>query len=192
MRFVQRRFEEKSRSAAGSGACDQKSHRKFKHDDRGKIQQQAHNSIYISVITTTTRLKPLHTAMPATRSTTTGSPSVAIPTTLPLVVQRPTLCKRKLSEASVASPTSLDEVASNSSADERVISPKKKAKADERASGVSNKWENHVVISVASALDMDTKDCSRRSSELDPIAFAAAPVTEFAADELHILRYFLS
>ncbi|EGZ24962.1 hypothetical protein PHYSODRAFT_285009 [Phytophthora sojae] len=130
-----------------------------------------------------------------------SSSSVSAPQSL-LSVQRPALSprKRKLSDASVAeaaSPTSLDEVA-GSPLEERVISPKKKARAEERASSSSDlsKWESHVVASIASALDLDCiddKQSSRSSSSnIKPIAFSAAPAGDLAADELQILRHFLA
>ncbi|ETI54654.1 hypothetical protein F443_02567 [Phytophthora nicotianae P1569] len=151
--------------------------------------------------------------MPPTTTTTTTttttmttktffSPMAGSPTKSPLSVQRPTLSprKRKFSDASAATPTSLDEVsASSSSADELVISPKKKAKAEERASSDLSKWESHVVASIASALDLDgmTADddakgcCSSNSNQLEPVAFSAVPAGDLATDELQILRHFL-
>ncbi|KAG6944809.1 hypothetical protein JG688_00016904 [Phytophthora aleatoria] len=139
-------------------------------------------------------------ATTATTTTTSSSPVGGSPTKSPLSVQVPMLSprKRKFSDALAASPTSLDEVAASSSADERMISPKKKAKAEERVSSDLGKWESHVVASIASALDLDcmtadddAKDCCS-NNELEPIAFLAAPAGDLAADELQILRHFLA
>lgn len=128
--------------------------------------------------------------MPATTSPAATSSSLA---KAPLSVQRPTLSprKRKFSDASAASPTSLDEVAtagssSSTSLEERVISPKKKAKAEERVGGDLSKWESHVVASIASALDLDCMDLA------EPIAFSAAAAGDLAGDELEILCRFLA
>ncbi|KAG6576156.1 uncharacterized protein IUM83_18044 [Phytophthora cinnamomi] len=133
-----------------------------------------------------------------------SSSSVAAAPASPLSVKRPALSprKRKLSDVSssvaeAASPTSLDEVvgAAGSPLEERVISPKKKARAEERASsGDLSKWESHVVASIASALDLDCTDDKQSSSALcvEPIAFWAAPAGDLAADELQILRQFLA
>ncbi|CEG41689.1 uncharacterized protein PHALS_12021 [Plasmopara halstedii] len=129
--------------------------------------------------------------MPASSTTTSSSPMVTRPVKSPLSVQRPTLNKRKLSDVSIASPTSLDEVTSTSSADERVISPKKKAKSEDRSSVDLNKWERNVGTSITCALGMDDNDHPCRVFELEPIALSAAPVDDFAAEELQILRYFL-
>ncbi|KAF1794216.1 hypothetical protein GQ600_16476 [Phytophthora cactorum] len=114
-------------------------------------------------------------ATTATTTTTSSSPVGGSPTKSPLSVQR------KFSDALAASPTSLDEVATSSSADERMISPKKKAKAEERVSSDLGKWESHVVASIASALDLDcmaadddAKDCCS-NNELEPIAFLERP-----------------
>jgi hypothetical protein len=144
----------------------------------------------------------------ATTSATAATPcsSSATPAS-PLSVRRPALSprKRKLSDVSeAASPTSLDEVASadcssssinaSSSLEERVISPKKKA----RAEGPSDpsKWESHVVASfAASALDLEDAEPETQQAFVDPcepIAFWAAPAGDLAADELDILRHFLA
>ncbi|KAL4109921.1 hypothetical protein PRIC1_001617 [Phytophthora ramorum] len=130
--------------------------------------------------------------MPAP-ATTTAPPS---PQT-PLSVQRPALSprKRKFSNAvEAASPTSLDqEVASSSSSSSSSkleISPKKKARAEERSSGDLSKWESHVVASIASALDLGCMDDKDEACE--PLAFCAAPAGDLAADELEILRHFLA
>ncbi|CAI5720995.1 unnamed protein product [Peronospora destructor] len=125
--------------------------------------------------------------MPAT--TTSPVSSSNSPAKTPLSMQRPELSprKRKFSTTEVASPTSLDEVSSTSSSavEERVISPKKKVKAEERGSDLS-KWENHVVASIASALDMDCLEAA------EPISFLATPAGDLAADELEILCRFLA
>ncbi|TDH70743.1 hypothetical protein CCR75_009690 [Bremia lactucae] len=136
--------------------------------------------------------------MPATTTTSSSSPVADTAKTSPLSVQRPVVRKRKLSEASAASPTSLDDVSSSNITGERVISPKKKFKAEDRASGNLNKWESHVVSSIANSLDLDVmayedsdKD-TNFSPEADPNAFSAAPMGDLAADEMHIFLYFLA
>ncbi|KAE8887093.1 hypothetical protein PF003_g28626 [Phytophthora fragariae] len=135
---------------------------------------------------------------PVARSSSSAAPES------PLSVQRPALSprKRKLSAASVAeaaSPTSLDEVMAGggSPLEERVISPKKKARAEERVSGGDlSKWERLVVASIASALDLDRIDdkqsSSSSSTSTEPIAFSAVPAGDLAADELQILCHFLA
>ncbi|POM64097.1 Hypothetical protein PHPALM_20424 [Phytophthora palmivora] len=123
------------------------------------------------------------------------SPAASSPTKSPLSVQRPTLSprKRKFSDASAeaASPTSLDEVDATASSD--VISPKKKAKAEERSTGDLSKWESHVVASITSALDLDCiADDDKDSGAIEPIAFSATPAGDLAADELEMLHHFLA
>ncbi|KAG7391658.1 hypothetical protein PHYPSEUDO_004160 [Phytophthora pseudosyringae] len=208
--MVSRRFEDESRSEAGSGRVRPDGPRSTASMTTRSLQRQR------PARRLTPRFAPqrqsprrtrtrTHTDMPATTTTTTTTPSAAgSPARSPLSVQRPMLSprKRKFSDASAASPTSLDEVAAPATpaaADERVISPKKKARAEERGRGDLSKWESHVVASIASALDLDgmadadgSKDCSSSSAALDPVAFWAAPAGDLAADELQILRHFLA
>ncbi|OWZ13224.1 LOW QUALITY PROTEIN: hypothetical protein PHMEG_00013495 [Phytophthora megakarya] len=142
--------------------CDQKSH---EHDDTQMLQRQLRMSAHIPI-----------------RTPDMPSPVASSPTKSPLSVQRPTLSprKRKFSDAfEAASPTSL---VANSQ--DRVISPKKKVKAD---SGDQSKWESHVVASIANALDLDRID-----KEFEPIAFSAAPSGDLTSDELEMLQHFLA
>ncbi|RMX70217.1 hypothetical protein DD238_001030 [Peronospora effusa] len=127
--------------------------------------------------------------MPATPTSPVANSNS--PAKTPLSVQRPELSprKRKFSTTEVASPTSLDEVSSTSSSgvEEHVISPKKKVKAEERGSGSDlTKWENNVVASIASALDMDCLEA------VEPISFLATPASDLTVDELEILYRFLA
>lgn len=132
---------------------------------------------------------------------TTSSP-VAAPPCLktPRSVQRLAMSprKRKLSAIEAASPTSLDEVATNSNSkcnsktlEEHGISPKKKTKAEDRGSNSSScdmiKWESHVVPgTVASALDLDAMETA------EPISLLAEPAGDLLADDLELLCRFLA
>ncbi|CAI5728097.1 unnamed protein product [Hyaloperonospora brassicae] len=147
---------------------------------------------------------------------TTSSPVAAArsgSSETPLSVQRPVLSprKRKRSAIEAVSPTSLDEdvtphsssrtsaashSASCTSLEARVISPKKKTKAEDRSgansssscsahsrsSGPSHKWESHHVgTAVASALDLDGLETA------EPIALWAEPAGDLSAAELELL-----
>ncbi|CAI5705779.1 unnamed protein product [Peronospora effusa] len=94
--------------------------------------------------------------MPATPTSPVANSNS--PAKTPLSVQRPELSprKRKFSITEVASPTSLDE------------------------------WENNVVASIASALDMDCLEA------VEPISFLATPASDLTVDELEILYRFLA
>ncbi|RLN76673.1 hypothetical protein BBJ28_00006497 [Nothophytophthora sp. Chile5] len=146
-------------------------------------------------------------------ATSTPTPSTQQQQTVvssPLSTKRPSLSplKRKLSsisdddrdseanrDAAALSPTSLDEVAS-SSAEERVISPKKKTKTEERSCVADlSKWESRVVASITSSLVLDCiepveKDAA--SCQYEPTPFSAAPASALTAEELDILHHFLA
>ncbi|CAH0518163.1 unnamed protein product [Peronospora belbahrii] len=130
--------------------------------------------------------------MPPMTSSPVASTSNS-PTKTPLSMQRPKLSprKRKFSASDATSPTSLDEVNNNrpsSPLEGRVISPKKKVKAEEHGSTSDlSKWEHHVVASIANALDLDGMEMA-----VEPISFSLAPAGDLAADELEILCCFLA
>lgn len=132
-----------------------------------------------------------------------SSPKLASQMTA-LSVKRPSLStlKRKLStDDETASPTSLDELASNSSssADEAsVISPKKKIKAEGSAtiSAAMNKWEEDASSSATSEVKVENEAASSApatpSAAYVPVAFNSAPASALDKDELQILNYFLA
>lgn len=128
-----------------------------------------------------------------------SSPKLAAQVTT-LSVKRPSLStlKRKLStDDETASPTSLDELASNSSssADEAsVISPKKKIKAEGSAtiSTAMNKWEEDAISEAKVENEAASSAPATPSAAYVPVAFNSAPTSALDEDELQILNYFLA
>ncbi|TDH70710.1 hypothetical protein CCR75_005293 [Bremia lactucae] len=130
--------------------------------------------------------------MSATDSTkSTFSPEAGSPAKLTLSVPSASQRLYKNCGSLTASPMTLNEATSCSSA-ERVISPKKKAKAEDfYASSALSKWAAVNIVGMQKHFATDD-GCHRTSTVLEPIAFSAKPVGDLASNELQMLRHFLS
>uniref|UniRef100_A0AAV1U950 Uncharacterized protein n=1 Tax=Peronospora matthiolae TaxID=2874970 RepID=A0AAV1U950_9STRA len=134
--------------------------------------------------------------MSTTSSPVAAPPCLKTPRSVQCLALSPR--KRKLSATEAASPTSLDEVATNGKCKcktlgEHGISPKKKIKVEDRGSHSHTsscdllKWESHVVPgTVASALDLDAMEMA------EPISLLAEPAGDLPSDDLELLCRFLA